>query len=276
MCLGAWLHGSYLDLEDIGGWSGLLWSLDYGRCGEWDWIGTLCVAFMVIYQQTEGARRITKSATSSEERQLSAVMFGPLDWDVKLVDGEGAVITSGITSISVCIKASHDFEGPAFFLAAGDVADTELVDSVLLRALLDGRREATLWVNIRWQLGSSPVEYGAPSAIKIFNSPHQPTEVGHDPAGNPFYEALKAALQAGSNMTLTPNDVAKTITLASSGSGGGSPAWADITGKPSTFPPDSHTHSIYVRGTLSGDGSKIEVFSADGLTSLGFIQLTTT
>lgn len=30
----------------------------------------------------------------------------------------------------------------------------------------------------------------------------------------------------------------------SSGGGGGTPDWADITGKPSTFPPSTHSHAI--------------------------------
>lgn len=33
-------------------------------------------------------------------------------------------------------------------------------------------------------------------------------------------------------------------TIISGGGGGGSTAWADITGKPSTFPPSTHTHII--------------------------------
>lgn len=149
---------------------------------------------MTIYQQTTGKRLITRSLTGTEALQLSAVMFGPLDWDIVLVDGAGAAIESGITSVSVCMKASDDFEGEAFFLVDGDDAPTEPVDSELIRAAIDGKREITLWVNIRWQLDGQPINYGAPSAIRILNSPHQAEEVGHVPGSDAFYAALKAHL----------------------------------------------------------------------------------
>lgn len=147
---------------------------------------------MIIYQQTTGKKLITGSLTATEARQLSAVMFGPLDWEIVLVDADGLAIESGITSLSVCMKAADDFEGDAYFLCDGDEADTTPVDSALLRALVDGKREATVWVNIRWQLGTDPINYGAPSAIRILNSPHQAEEVGAAPGGDLFYDTLKS------------------------------------------------------------------------------------
>jgi len=39
-------------------------------------------------------------------------------------------------------------------------------------------------------------------------------------------------------------DVIVTLGTDGGGGGGGSTAWADITGKPSTFPPDTHTHPV--------------------------------
>lgn len=38
-------------------------------------------------------------------------------------------------------------------------------------------------------------------------------------------------------------DAALDYIEANGGSGGGSPSWSSITGKPSTFPPESHTHA---------------------------------
>lgn len=54
---------------------------------------------------------------------------------------------------------------------------------------------------------------------------------------------------------------------ASGGGGiGGSLAWVDITGKPTTFPPSSHTHSQYVQSVngVTPDGSGNVVVSAGG------------
>lgn len=39
-------------------------------------------------------------------------------------------------------------------------------------------------------------------------------------------------------------DAALDYIEANGGSGGGSPSWSSITGKPSTFPPEAHTHPI--------------------------------
>jgi len=46
------------------------------------------------------------------------------------------------------------------------------------------------------------------------------------------------------NKALTPAEVAAMVQPFISGGGGGSLAWADITGKPSVFAPDTHSHSI--------------------------------
>lgn len=57
------------------------------------------------------------------------------------------------------------------------------------------------------------------------------------------YLWLKDSLVAGSNVTLTADDEAKTIAIAATGGGGGSTAWSDITGKPSAFAPSAHASS---------------------------------
>lgn len=50
-------------------------------------------------------------------------------------------------------------------------------------------------------------------------------------------DRVATLLVAGANISLTYNDAVGSITIASTASGGGSVAWADITGKPATFPP---------------------------------------
>lgn len=59
-------------------------------------------------------------------------------------------------------------------------------------------------------------------------------------------EEVEAMLIAGTNVTITAagNGAARTLTIAASGGGGGSVAWADISGKPTAFAPSAHTHII--------------------------------
>ena len=52
---------------------------------------------------------------------------------------------------------------------------------------------------------------------------------------------------------------------AGGGGGGGSAAWDDITGKPSTFTPSAHTHSISaVTGLQTALDSKPSIVEIDG------------
>lgn len=56
-------------------------------------------------------------------------------------------------------------------------------------------------------------------------------------------DRVNGLLAAGTNVSLVYNDTANTLTINASGGGGGSTAWADITGKPTTFDPTIGTTS---------------------------------
>ena len=59
---------------------------------------------------------------------------------------------------------------------------------------------------------------------------------------------------------------------SNSGGGGGSSAWADITGKPSTFPPEAHTHSIAnVTGLQTALDGKADAGSAGASPILSWV-----
>jgi hypothetical protein len=55
---------------------------------------------------------------------------------------------------------------------------------------------------------------------------------------------------AGSNITLTPDATNDKITIAAKNA-----AWSDITGKPSTFAPSSHTHTVTYAKSATETGS---------------------
>ena len=56
-------------------------------------------------------------------------------------------------------------------------------------------------------------------------------------------DACAALIQDGPGITWAYDDVLNTLTPTVTG-GGGATDWADITGKPSSFPPSTHTHAI--------------------------------
>lgn len=67
------------------------------------------------------------------------------------------------------------------------------------------------------------------------------------PIDSPSLKASQADAQAGLDNTkwMTPLRTAEAIAaLAPSGGGGSSVTWSTLTGKPSTFPPSSHSHAI--------------------------------
>jgi len=57
-------------------------------------------------------------------------------------------------------------------------------------------------------------------------------------------DRVASLLQAGDNIVLTYDDPTGALTISSTASGDGSSDWADITNKPSTFPPSPHAHPI--------------------------------
>ncbi len=119
-----------------------------------------------------------------------------------------------------------------------------LVDGVGLRALLNGKPHVQLGVQIEWQVpGEDAPRKSQPFALHVLNSYAQEEDGVPNPATAAAWEWIKARLVAGTNITLTINEDGKTITIAASGSVGGSVAWGDVSDKPVTFPPAAHNHT---------------------------------
>lgn len=118
-----------------------------------------------------------------------------------------------------------------------------LVDGVGLRALLNGKAHVQLGVQIEWQVpGEDAPRKSQPFALHVLNSYAQEEDGVPDPATAAAWEWLKARLVEGTNITLTFDESGKTVTIASTGSVGGSVAWGDVSGKPLTFTPSAHSH----------------------------------
>lgn len=175
---------------------------------------------MTLYQQTTGLRQICAAATGGVLAKVKVVAYSQIDWGIQLVDAAGdAVDMTGLTG-AVVIKPQSDFEGAALALwdltevDGAVVLDVDSADSADLRDALDGKLSINAWLQILWTPAGGVEQRSLPLQITILNSPAQPDEVGMEPGTARLYEAIKAMLIQGSNQTITPDDVARTLTLA--------------------------------------------------------------
>lgn len=85
-----------------------------------------------------------------------------------------------------------------------------------------------------------------------------------------FAEAVEdkigSAIAAGSNVTVTYNDATGTTTISATGELAGTVDWTEVTGKPSTFTPSTHSHSISdvtgLQAALDGLDSELDTKAA--------------
>jgi hypothetical protein len=165
--------------------------------------------------------------------------------------GEDPALLSGAT-FRVALKDVNEPSGTVLALLSSptdtgaDYYEFEWasLDSSGLRTLLGDAEQAAVVLEIEWTIGSTVERVSMPATIE--NAWIRTTDAAPDPAADASWEWLKESIVAGANITRTIDDEARTITLAgeAGGEGGGSTAWADITGKPATFTPSSHTHAI--------------------------------
>jgi hypothetical protein len=152
-----------------------------------------------------------------------------------------------------------------------------LADSEPLRIALGNNAALTLTAQVEWRLTSEVhPRKSLPFPITLRNSPSRPEDTAPDPAADAAWAWIKARLVAGSNVTFTFNEEAKTITINTAG-GASNPtvtwsnvtskpttfpsAWNDVTGKPSTFPPSTHNHSwLQIVGGHPGDNALLVAF----------------
>lgn len=124
--------------------------------------------------------------------------------------------------------------------AAGADADTRY-NAVWTAATLDGPTDGALrqfmadatapkecWCEVEWIDAGGTHSVSFPiTLVPTFNDPE---DVAPDPALSASWDWLKAALAAGSNITLDENDTTKVITVTATGSAGGGTDWGGIGG----------------------------------------------
>jgi hypothetical protein len=204
------------------------------------------------------SRRILTTAT----RPATRLEFKRRDNDAFEVQflRAGAVQSLPVGTIArVGVKASADFAGE--FLAtdtlsvSGTGADTVYrgafnLNTTALEALFPTEPASiTAMLEVQWMSGTS-VGSSLTLPITIFNDVIRGDEGA--PADLPlFYTsetsnflATQAEAESGSDNTkwMSPLRVAQAIEEL--GGGGGVSSWNDLTDKPSTFPPATHTHAI--------------------------------
>ena len=204
------------------------------------------------------SRRILTTAT----RPATRLEFKRRDNDAFEVQflRAGAVQSLPVGTIArVGVKASADFAGE--FLATdtlsvtGKGADTVYrgafnLNTTALEALFPTEPASiTAMLEVQWMSGTSvgssltlPItifndvirgDEGAPADLPLFYT-----------SSTPNFLATQAEAEAGSDNTkwMSPLRVAQAIEEL--GGGGGVSSWNDLTDKPSTFPPSTHTHPL--------------------------------
>jgi hypothetical protein len=229
-------------------------------------------------------RRILTTAT----RPATRLEFKRRDNDAFEVQflRAGAVQSLPVGTIArVGVKASADFAGE--FLATdtlsvtGTGADTVYrgafnLNTTALEALFpEEPASITAMLEVQWVSGTS-VGSSLTLPITIFNDVIRGDEGA--PADLPiFYTsstsnflATQAEAEAGSDNTkwMSPLRVAQAIEEL--GGGGGVSSWNDLTDKPSTFPPATHTHAIAdttgLQGALDGKATTSHTHPLSALT----------
>lgn len=188
---------------------------------------------------------VTLTLCSAERIELACVdeedVVGPLTGDVNMVQ--------------VCVKKSPDDEESLLLLtdcpAEGEGTAARYIaewsdadmDNDELRAILGkniivaGDADSGPWMEVAVTRDGKTDRFSFP--ITLRNAFLRPETAGPNPRANTSWEWFKARLQvAGSSISRVIDDALQTLTLSVS------MAWGDISGKPSTFPPSSHSHTI--------------------------------
>lgn len=201
---------------------------------------------MTLYY-SPSLRIFTKSLT--DLRQVGLLSFnGPTETiSVIFVEaGGGELALAGSLGV-LGVSANVDLDTPIAWDSAWTLAvDSKsavfnlTLDTVEARAaLVAATNTQNFFVDAVIQLdltvsGGSP-QYSKPTQVRVFNSVVRTDSEPPTASSSAFWAFVKSAILAGTNVTRAVDEEAKTLTLSSSGSGGGSLAWADITGKPASL-----------------------------------------
>jgi len=202
-----------------------------------------------------GTGRVGKSNVDATPPMLYALLGTLLNLQVQFIDDSHSTIelAAGTTG-RLTIKQKGVPEGTALLLDAdwtltGDGASaiytfSLLADSEELRAAIAELVHLDCSAQITWEVdGEDNPRKSFHLDLCVLNSYEQPDDGLPTTTLSNAWTWLKARLVQGSNVTLTIDESAKTITI--NGEEGASPtvSWSSLTGVPSTFAPSSHTHS---------------------------------
>jgi len=144
--------------------------------------------------------------------------------------GDGAAVRCVLKESPTGAVLIRDTAMPASGTGAGTVYsavwDDSEVDSEALRTFLadateDAQWTRKAWIEIEWTIGTSTERIAFPVDVRA--AFHLPEDDAPDPSSDAAWAWLKSRIVAGSNVALTINDAAKTITVAAT-SGGEIPA----------------------------------------------------
>lgn len=145
-----------------------------------------------------------------------------------------------------------------------------------LYALLGDQKDVVVSASVEWQIpGETEPRKSLDFPILIVTSSSREDDVGPPPQESAAWAWIKSRLVAGPNITFSVNESAKTITINGPTPGTEVTAvnwedivdkpsffattWGLVTGKPTTFPPSSHTHTW---GQISGNPAYNEGLAA--------------
>jgi hypothetical protein len=204
------------------------------------------------------SKRLLRAPTGYADAPLDLVMFDALALTVRFRNGDApASLALGSTLRLVLKPLEGGDTAPARLNAtfarsspaeSWVTLETQLCDSAAMRADIANCARMQLRAQFVWQEPGHPEQRSQPLLASVQSSPAQPTEAAPEPASDAWFTELTAVLTAGENITLTPQPMARTITVAASGNA-----------------------APQLEATTSGRA--LRVLSPDGSTVLGYLPL---
>jgi hypothetical protein len=191
---------------------------------------------MKLYIDRKNRRFVKSVASNVALDRLVLKRRDAVTIEVVFVENGAVVATPSGTAITTAIK--RDFSD-ANFLALADNGTLTLNTVPLEAAFATGPASIPAYLEVRWT-ASGEATRTATLAADIQNSVIIGTE--GTPAAIPDGKATQAQAEAGTDNTtwMTPLRVKQAIATSPVG---GASSWDALTGKPSTFPPATHTHT---------------------------------
>jgi hypothetical protein len=185
---------------------------------------------------------------------------------VSITFTDAALADTTTTAVTLALKVTKTSATTASTVTLARVSASLVYQGYLdlttdiITALTDGQ---DVYMECSWVLDTDKPQRTDDATLKIQRSIITGTEGEPDPEQSTADRLtwLTSYILAGEGITIDEDPDTGAITLNASASG--SSAWADITGKPSTFPPDAHTQAI---STITGLQTALDGKADDGHT----------